>query len=293
MLEQNHSDESSIRTNQNVHESDSALMKTNTELLQEIEDMLEAPNAEFELDTDKLTHYLEILQDRAPVAEDYVPGEVWETLKSKLGNFSAEESDRLNHGQDASQGSFTPRHKTFTRIAASIIAAMLALLMTATAFGFNPIQVFFDWTEGVVEMWGNPSGVMELQAVAPGEYKSLEEALEANGVSSSGLPTWVPKDYMITGVNAQNAGAMQKFSAVYEGTRGELLIRVIKLSTSDWGFSEETEAGGYAFEHQGVEYYIVSNSEQAKAGWKMGEYSYLISGYISEDELKTMINSIS
>lgn len=283
-------DESSIRNRQNVHEADPALEKSNTELLNEIDTMLADPDAEFNLDTDKLKHYLEILQERAPVAEDYVPGEIHSELKKKLPLRDVGKSAR---SQEPAEGWFSRKRKTFGRAVLSIAGATLALVMTAAAFGYNPIQAFLDWADGVVQVWGNPSGVMELPGAEPGEYKSLEEALEVNGVSSSGLPRWVPQDYALAGVNVQDAGVMKKYSALYEGVRGELMIRVMEIDANDWMTDEERNEDGYPYLHKGVEYYLVSNSGQGKAGWQIGTYSFLINGQISEDELKTMIDSIS
>ena len=54
--------------------------KSNTELLQEIEDTLRSGTVE-DMDTDKIEYYLSILQERAPVEEDYDPEQQWSELR--------------------------------------------------------------------------------------------------------------------------------------------------------------------------------------------------------------------
>ena len=40
-------------------------------------------------------------------------------------------------------------------------------------------------------------------------------------------------------------------------------------------------------------YYVVSNQDLSKAGWESNDVSYVISGQITEQELKNMIDSIA
>lgn len=54
--------------------------KSNTELLQEIEDTLRSGTVE-DMDTDKIEYYLSILQERAPIEEDYDPEQQWSELR--------------------------------------------------------------------------------------------------------------------------------------------------------------------------------------------------------------------
>ena len=53
--------------------------------------------------------------------------------------------------------------------------------------GFQPVQAVLRWAEGIIQIYTNPSGIMELPDDDPGEYHSLYEALAANGISTEGL----------------------------------------------------------------------------------------------------------
>ena len=70
-----------------------------------------------------------------------------------------------------------------------------------------------------------------------------------------------------------------------------MLISVIFDNTT-WVETSEKNSGGFVYKKSGHEYYIVTNVNDSKAGWISGSYSYSISGRLSEDEIKEMIDSI-
>lgn len=169
----------------------------------------------------------------------------------------------------------------------------ICLVVTANAFGLNPIRAVLNWAEGIIQIYSNPSGVMELPVDIPSEYHSLEEALTANSISTKGCPTWIPQDFSLYSVRVRKSDGIIKCTASYESERGELIIRVSKRTTYNSTAIEECDDGGWVYYYNDVEYYIVSNFDWAKAGWEDGLNSYVVSGQVSEDELKEIINSIS
>ena len=61
----------------------------------------------------------------------------------------------------------------------------------------------------------------------------------------------------------------------------------------DWSGRTERNNDGEKYEANGLVYYLVSNQGLSKAGWEYDDVSYVISGQITEQELKNMINSIA
>ncbi len=255
---------------------------SNTELLQQIEILMDAP-AET-MDTDLIELYLSKLQERTPVMEDYDADAQWKELMDRP--LPPAEEHKTAKSQTAH-----PRPRRVLKWVYTGLAAMLALVITTSAFGTNPIQSVLDWANDAIQVYTNPSGIMELRDPSK-EYQSLEEALEDNGIDSSSCPTWVPQDYQLSDVISENFGDMTRYSALYNSSRGELTILIVQTKDMILSFSDEKESGGYIYPNNGVEYYIVSNTETNKAGWQFGGCSYSINGNISEDELITMIDSI-
>lgn len=294
MFGKERSDKNHVGTSADILDPDALCAMSNTEILNEIEKLMAPPPGE-DIDTDKVEQYLAHLQERAPVMEDYDPAAQWDKLVEDHP-LLFEETAELETLPSAKPTRSTGRRGGRFRVVRMVevaAAVVLCLVVTANAFGVNPIQAFLNWADGVIQVYSNPSGVMELPADDPSEYHTLEEALAANGIDASGCPTWVPRDYSLYSVRSRAADDVIKCTASYESTRGELLIRVAHYSMENAASTEERKDGGSLYTHNGVGYYIVTNNGWSKAGWDIGLNSYVISGQISEDELKEIINSIA
>lgn len=256
---------------------------SNTELLQQIEILMDAPSET--MDTDLIELYLSKLQERTPVMEDYDADAQWKELMDQPLP-PAEEH------KTAKSRAARPRPRRVLKWVYTGLAAVLALVITTSAFGTNPIQAVLDWANDAIQIYTNPSGIMELPDDSQSEYHSLEEALEDNGIDSSSCPTWVPVDYRLTDVSVIPFGNMTRYSALYISARGEMTILAIQEDNRALSVLSEKESGGYTYPNNGVEYYIVTNTATNKVGWQYGTCSYTIYGDISEEEIIMMIDSI-
>lgn len=289
MFEKKRSDKDHVGTGADILDSDALCAMSNTELLNEIEKLMDPPPGE-DIDTEKVEYYLALLQERAPVMEDYDPAAQWDKLM--------EEHPLLAEETVAPEKPSSRRRSRrcsgfrILRVAEVAAAVVLCLVVTANAFGVNPIQAFLNWAEGVIQAYSDPSGIMELPADDPSEYHSLEEALTANGIDASDCPTWVPRDYSLCGVWVRATDGIIKCTASYESTRGEIIMRVTQHSMGSTASTEEREDDGYEYTNDNGTYYIVSNYELSKVGWQIGSTSYVISGQVSEEEIIKIINSI-
>ena len=250
-----------------------------------------------EMDTDRIEEYLSLLQKRAPVAEHYDPEEKWAKLEESHPLIFEEETSSCKSDLAAEtknrHGNRTRR--SFSRVfraAAIAAAAAFCFIITASAMGFQPVQAVLRWAEGIIQIYTNPSGIMELPDDDPSEYHSLYEALAANGISTEGLPTWVPRDYAVSAIAVKLSDGVLKCSAIYDSTRGGLVIRVIEHTMALSTEAKELDSVGSVYTHNQTEYYILMDDGVTKAGWQDGMLSYVISGQISEDEIKEMIDSI-
>lgn len=263
--------------------------RSNTELLEEIDRIMEQGE---NMDVERVDYLLAVLQERAPVMEDYDPVKQWEKVQEDHPLFFTEDAlDTVPTKKKVLRGNFFKKASRICQIAATLL---LVIVITANAAGVNPVQAVIRWADGVVQMYGNPSGVMVLPAAVEGaEYKSLEEALIAAQIDPETIPDWIPADYTLRDIQIRENDKMVKYSAVYGSERGDLSIRVVKNSTADWIVISEREEGGYLHQHDGVDRYIVSNYELAKAGWALDNVVYSISGQITETELLKMIDSIN
>lgn len=261
--------------------------KSNSELLNELEEKMSSMTKD-KFDYELVEQYLKVLQDRAPVMTDYDASAEFACLQHEHSVLFSEENDSWKTNSNEKRRKKVAR---FLRITEVAVAAVLCLTVSANAFSFNPIEMFLDWAEEILQIQSGPSGMMELPEGGGSEYQSLEEALSKNEIYAGDLPSWVPGDYTLVNVSAKISEGISKYIAYYASDRGDMYIRVDR-SNANWTETSEKNAGGYVYETSGVEYYIVSNVEDSKAGWTSGSYSYLIDGKITEAEVKKMIKSI-
>lgn len=273
---------------------------SNTELLNEVIEMVEGQSAE-DMDVDAIMERLALLQERAPVPMDHAPGDILADLEMQhpliFEELDAKEApDSAAPAEECAQKASKPRRKRRSRLlyyVTGVFAACFCLVVTANAFGFNPVQMLLEWAEGIVQIYNDPSGIMELPEDDPSEYHSLEEALDAYDMFPEQAPNWIPKDYQLSSVDVFDTGALVQCSASYVSDRGELLIRATRFADDDWSGRTERNNDGEKYEANGLVYYLVSNQGLSKAGWEYDDVSYVISGQITEQELKNMINSIA
>lgn len=261
---------------------------SNTELLEEIDRIMEQGE---NMDVERVEYLLAVLQERAPVMEDYDSVEQWEKVQEDHPLFFTEDAlDTVPTKKNVLRGNFFKKASRICQIAATLL---LVIVITANAAGVNPVQAVIRWADGVVQMYGNPSGVMELPSAAEDSaYKSLEEALIAAEIDPDTVPDWIPKDYTLRDVKIRENDNMVRYSATYSSERGDLSISVIQYMSSKWIAISERDEGGYLHQHNGITRYIVSNYDLTKAGWALDNIVYSISGQITEDEILEMINSI-
>ena len=284
------------------HDCKDIQKKSNTELLDEIIRTIEMQSAE-EMDVDAIMEKLALLQERAPVPMDHTPSDVLADIKSKHPLLIEErdvgkEKTTLYYSREynlprQTRSKLRRRSRFARRLAVSALAVGFSLVVTVNALGFNPIQAILKWADGIVQIYSDPSGIMELPADDPSQYHSLKEALEAYDMAPECAPDWIPEDYCLYSVDVVDTELLVQCSASYESERGELLIRATKFPDNNWSGRSERNESGTRYEKDGTTYYLVNNYEISKAGWEIGEISFVISGQITEQELKNIIDSIA
>lgn len=281
------------------HDREDIQKKSNTELLDEVIDIVETQSAE-DMDVDAIMKRLALLQERAPVSMDHTPSELMADLKESHPLVFESLGDRAQGAGTAAETVVHPspkrqpkRRSRFASISISVLAACFCLVVTANALGMNPVQAFLDWADGIVQIYRNPSGIMELPEDDPSQYHSLEEVLEAYDMEPDQIPNWIPQDYELSSVDVLDTGSLTQCSASFTSSRGELLIRATRFPDGDWSGRSENNNDGEEYVKYGSTYYVISNQDLSKAGWDFKDISYVISGNVTEQELKDMIDSIA
>lgn len=169
------------------------------------------------------------------------------------------------------------------------VAVVALLIVAATAFGVNPFEYLFRFSE-TISYRITPSGDMVLPPDQDSRYQSLQEALICNNVDVK-LPKWIPSDFSLSSVNVFAADGALIFVAVYTAEDKRFQIDITPYS-NERVVTFEKEQGGEGYETHGQSYTLVSNIDNFTAYWLDGYYYILLSGQLTEDEVRHMIDSI-
>lgn len=124
------------------------------------------------------------------------------------------------------------------------------------------------------------------------EYSSLQDILQKNGLDASILPSCIPEGFALERIEKDVTPIQELYSAFYLDGNRNLCIQVRTYLSADIQNSEAGENPGEIYTLNGINYYIFENKDQIRTVWITGSYECLISGDLSVDEIKMMIDSI-
>ena len=179
------------------------------------------------------------------------------------------------------------------------VAAVFVLLigLSATvvrAFGWEKVwnavakwarETFSFVSDGNVEL-------TEPSKELPQEYTSLQEALDATNQLGISVPTWIPNGYLLDDITIEENPIQRVYIAHYKNAGKEILVTVQSYLSSDLEIMEIKEDLLEKYQVGEKEYHIFNNNQQICAAWTESSYECYISGDLTLDEIKTMLNSI-
>lgn len=185
------------------------------------------------------------------------------------------------------------------RPVAAILAVVLILAVgtsiTAEAFQIDIWGKFVCWTKEIFQFTdaGDPTMATEPEKQYNAELKSLQDALLDHGIKERLAPTWVPEGYQNVDLKIINTPRVRNIGATYKKGESELLIKIRQSIGVQAPQIEKSDEFLEMYVVDGVEYYIFSNNANLQAAWSIGEFVCGITGRITLEEMKAMIDSIS
>ena len=124
------------------------------------------------------------------------------------------------------------------------------------------------------------------------KYASLQNAMDLCAENFNGLPTWVPEGYELEDIIVDETPMQRIYVAIF--VNGEKTFR-INIRSHLLEESEKIEISNDPLEIYRVsdmEYYIFANANKLRVVWLDGSYECNISGDLTVEEIKKMIDSI-
>ena len=178
--------------------------------------------------------------------------------------------------------------------AAAVLVLLVSVPLTAKALNWEDIrETIVKWAKETFSfVMGGQRDVEGPEARDNREFDSLQEALEFAKLPTDMIPTWIPEGYVFERIDIDITPIQEDYIAMY--VKGEEFYNIcvrIHIKTDP----QKVEANENIIDTittGNKEYYIVSNNELLKAIWIQDSFECSISGNLTVDEIKQIINSI-
>lgn len=246
---------------------------------------MEAPEGE-PSDGELLLYVMEVLAERKRNAG--------QTGKTALEAFESFKQNYMPETEFAKSAAPVKTRKSARRwlrtlaATAAVVVFLLAGTVTAKAFGFHLWQTVVQWTQETFHFgqWGDSNPRNSLP------YASLQEALEKGNIPVWFVPTWLPDGFELTDITVEQSPLKKVYTALYRTETRYLKITIRDYLNEDPVFVEQSEGFTEEYTASGITYYLFKNMEHSKGACLYESYECEISGEVTIEELKQMINSI-
>lgn len=182
------------------------------------------------------------------------------------------------------------------------VAAMFVFccgILSMHASSYNVWKEIARWTEDTFS-FANPyqSNVEVFPSAAEADqyfindYNSLQEALAHYNIEETLVPCWIPERFRLALIEVYEINEDVYMEAQYINQDTLLVISVHHIVTGREStlFKDNTPVSTITI--NGIDHYIMSYGETNTATWMNGQNECVITGNISQDELKQMLQSI-
>ncbi len=171
-------------------------------------------------------------------------------------------------------------------VAAAVVVLMAALTVVASAMGFNLWGWIPKWTDEDVRF------VAETPQKEPDEddLPNIPIYLAAQGINEPLYPTWLPEDFMRieTKVSEKPLFLYEK----YQGDNRRLSITISPISGPETTLYQKEESTPSEYIVGNTVHYIFDNTNEIIAVWYTEDYTTVLAGNISIEEMKKVIDSV-
>lgn len=186
--------------------------------------------------------------------------------------------------------------RIFVRVAACLILAFSVTVAVANAFGFNPIKMIISWKDDTLNL-SSRSEISNGQDVNNSTFIRMEDAFEDIKPSPM-VPNWIPEGFSFKYAEKFARNDNINLLLYYEADSDKIIIfdfiiyNSTDKNTEDEASFEKDSNEVEVYEKNSIKHYIFSNIEQTQAVWTKLNVTYNISGDISSDEMKKIIDNM-
>lgn len=280
------------------------------ELTDALNDALEHISEE-EYDPALIDAYLDALDRKDPM-----PG--FPDAETSYADFTQRAARILSNLPNLPKNRTVKPNRNFYRVFRAGLAAVLAIIcmfgcmVVAQTAGLNVFGTVARWTDDVFSFgeirvqgredipndsndsdhsaWGTPVTGKEIG----GEFATLQDALDAYGITEVSEPTWLPEGYALNSIMAacRTDGTLWYLAADYTNGSAILGFGIEPYDDEPHTQVEKTDAPVETFAVNGTTVYLLENINNNAAAWATEHYAYYVSGPVEKSELRKIVLSI-
>ena len=166
-------------------------------------------------------------------------------------------------------------------------AAIITIFLVPSALGYETFyEMVGSWTESTFQ-FVKKDNADNIDVV-------WQEKLNTYGILASVLPTKIPQDFVLQewDIVEQEVSGDIEFVSFYLRDKTSLMISATCYNQSKSAAIEKDTTEVEEYRVGGITYYLFENLSQRVATWHVDNIECIISGDISIDEIKMMIDSI-
>lgn len=182
---------------------------------------------------------------------------------------------------------------------AAAAALMLGTMISAQAMGFDVFGKIARWTEETFHFSSvrQTSAVITKYPLAEGEqmtFETLEDAIDAFGITEPVVPKWIPERFSLAEVAAlYNANGIEILATYVENGKSAKPFTVsYRALTQNMSIVEKDGTAVELYTQSGFAHYLITDVSYEQAIWQNGELECFISGVVSRQEMREIIDSI-
>ncbi len=186
---------------------------------------------------------------------------------------------------------------------AAVLAALLLLASVAAATGFDLWGLLARWTAEQITLAPGQIDYMDPDDIhipeEPGEYASVQEALSAYGLDLPLVPRRLPEGFTMVDLVIDDSTFPDQivFASAYHRGEDALVMQIgVYLErdreTDNFSHFQKDEGDPVPYEAGGVTHLLSTNAGRPMALWANGPAECAVSGDITMEELKDMLDSI-
>lgn len=178
--------------------------------------------------------------------------------------------------------------------AAAVVALLIFIPISARALTLEEMwDIFARWAKETFSfVSGENTEASEPISDDTRDFASLQELLQKGNCDPSIVPTWIPEGFALDKIEKDSSPIREIYTVRYMNGDKKIRIQVTTYLSGDIRNHEVENDSVEIYIYKGIDYYFLKNVDQHRVFWMVDSYECDISGDVSIDELKRMIDSI-